>query len=285
MTAVTATENITVTAPAPTKSHLWDGSSFGFTDILGALNPLQHLPIIGTIYRAVTGDTIGNVARVVGDGLYGGLLGVASGAIDVATSEATGKDIGQHVLDTIEDLFSSKHDDKPAPPQPAQQSDPLMAAAQAQPDAPKLPQLGSASTASALAAAAPISPLTAPKLAAQAEAQAQQSATPPGAIRPLNTPGQPIPIDVSARGIAMMRATSATHNARPVPLNLPAGALPPQSAGSGASAPASDTATVQPAAVTQGDFAERMRAGLAKYDALMAAQARNGQPSNVDQVH
>src|SRR5271163_2714831 len=105
--AVSSTEAITVTAPAPTRSHLWDGASFGFTDILGALNPLQHIPIVATIYRAITGDTIGNVARVVGDGIYGGVLGVASGAIDVATTEATGEDIGQHVLDTIEDLFSS----------------------------------------------------------------------------------------------------------------------------------------------------------------------------------
>lgn len=292
MTAVSPTEAITVTAPAPTKSHLWDGSSFGFTDLLGAINPLQHLPIIATIYRAVTGDTIGNVARVVGDGIYGGLLGVASGAIDVAATEATGKDIGQHVLDTIEDLFSSsKSAEKPAPAQgqPAAAAPPV-AAGEADQDSLKLPQLGSASTASALAAAAPISPLTAPKLAAQVQAQADNAA---GAIRPMKTltaPGQPIPIDVSDRGLAMMRASSAAHNPRPVALNLPAGALPPQAASGGAvaSSNAQPAATSQAAIMSpllQGDFAEKMKQGLAKYDALMAAQDRPSPSPSVDQLH
>jgi len=287
--AVSSTEAIAVTAPAP-KSHLWDGSSFGFTDILGIINPLQHIPIVATIYRAVTGDTIGNVAKVVGDGLYGGLLGVASGAVDVATSEATGKDIGQHVLDTLEDLFtSSKHDEKPAPAKQAPQTDPLMAAAGAQPDPLKLPLLGSASTASALAAAAPISPLSAPKLAAQAQAEAQ-AAAPAGAIRPLKPmvgAGQPIPIDMSDRGIAMMHANSAAHSPRPIPLNLPAGSLPAQQTGGGGGAPSAGgaSASASAAIASQADFADRMRDGLAKYDALMAAQARAAQPSSVDQLH
>ncbi len=279
--AVSSTEVLTVTAPAPTKSHLWDGASFGFTDILGALNPLQHIPIVATIYRAITGDTIGNVARVVGDGIYGGVLGVASGAVDVATTEATGEDIGQHVLDTIEDLFSSsKPKEKPAPAQPA--ASPLVAAAGPDQDSLKLPQLGSAATASAFAAAAPISPLTAPKLAAQVEAQSESPA--PGAIRPLKPmvgPGQPIPIDVSDRGLALMRANSAAHSPRPIALNLPAGSLPPQSSG-GPIQPASSQVPDAPSAV---EFTERMRDGLAKYDALMAAQSRAGQSSSVDQLH
>ena len=301
MTAVSpTTENITVSAPAP-KSHLWDGSSFGFTDLLGAINPLQHIPIVATIYRAVTGDTIGNVARVVGDGIYGGLLGVASGAIDVATSEATGKDIGQHVLDTIEDIFSpsksDNKDDKATPAQPAAPQDPLLAAAQSQPDPPPLPQLGSASTAGRLAAAAPISPLTASKMAAQVEAQAKASApqtAPAGAIRPLVSPGQPIPIDVSDRGIAMIRANSAAHSPRPIALNLPAGSLPTPQMSGGGGAPASSSPaatstgappTGTPATGPQADFSERMKDGLAKYDALLAAQARSAQPSSVDQLH
>jgi hypothetical protein len=29
-----------------------------FGDVLSALNPLQYLPVVGSIYRAVTGDTI-----------------------------------------------------------------------------------------------------------------------------------------------------------------------------------------------------------------------------------
>ncbi len=29
-----------------------------FSEILSDLNPLQYLPVVGTIYRAVTGDTV-----------------------------------------------------------------------------------------------------------------------------------------------------------------------------------------------------------------------------------
>ena len=95
---------------AADKSHLWDDKEFGFTDVLAALNPLQHLPIVGPLYRALTGDTIGNVARVVGDTLYGGPIGLVTGLINVAVAEETGTDIGGHVIA----LFDSD-DDKAAP--------------------------------------------------------------------------------------------------------------------------------------------------------------------------
>src|SRR5580704_16073271 len=199
MSTVSPTETIAVTAP-PAHSHFWDGNGLGFTDILSAINPLQHLPIIGTIYRAVTGDTIGNVARVVGDTIYGGVIGLASGLIDVASIESTGKDVGQHVVatatalgDEIGEMFGPGTAKKP---DPAPASTPLLA--MTVPDPPKLPLLGSAKTAGELAAAAPISPLLAPRLVAQVEAQARDAVPPvsstsdptppppaPGAIRPL----------------------------------------------------------------------------------------------------
>ena len=47
-----------------------------FSDVLHGLNPLQHLPVIGTIYRAVTGETIPTTMRVLGAGLLGGPLGM-----------------------------------------------------------------------------------------------------------------------------------------------------------------------------------------------------------------
>jgi hypothetical protein len=267
MTAVSSTENLVVTAPAPTldKSHFWAGSEFSFGDVLSAINPLQHLPIISTIYRAITGDTIGNVARVVGDGLYGGPLGLASGLIDVASSELTGKDIGGHIIATLEDIgggSDQKTDTAPA----SEPAAPAMAGAEA-PDPPKLPLLGSATTAGELAAAAPISPLLAPKLAAQAGAVPARPA--PGATRSLAMPGQPIPIDVSPQGIAAMRANSAVRSPPPVALNLPAGALAAMSA---------RAAPIE----SQADFADRMRDGLAKYDALMASRSRDAKSANID---
>jgi hypothetical protein len=85
--------------PAPSRTHAWkDGGSFGFHDLLDTINPLQHIPVVSAIYRWLTGDTPGNVARIVGDGLFGGPLGLAAGAVSVALKEETGKDPGELML-------------------------------------------------------------------------------------------------------------------------------------------------------------------------------------------
>jgi hypothetical protein len=87
-------------APAPAAqdpAHLWKDKSFGFHDLLDIINPLQHIPVIATIYRYLTGDTIGNVARVAGDALYGGPIGLATGIISAGIQIETGKDIGDHL--------------------------------------------------------------------------------------------------------------------------------------------------------------------------------------------
>lgn len=46
-----------------------DGLTFG--DLLDVINPLQHIPMVSSIYRAVTGDEISPGARVAGGALYG----------------------------------------------------------------------------------------------------------------------------------------------------------------------------------------------------------------------
>lgn len=63
-----------------------------FREMLHALNPLQHLPVIGTIYRAITGDTIPAPMRVFGSivaGLLtGGPIGMATGIIGCFLEQA-----------------------------------------------------------------------------------------------------------------------------------------------------------------------------------------------------
>lgn len=73
------------------------GSSF-FDDLLDVVNPLQHLPIVGAVYRAVTGDKIGDVEKVAGDTLYGGPIGLVSSLADVAFEKITGKDFGSTMM-------------------------------------------------------------------------------------------------------------------------------------------------------------------------------------------
>lgn len=79
--------------------------SFGFLDfiktIIDIINPLQHIPVISTIYRHITGDEINPVARVAGGALFGGPIGAAASAADVAIEGATGRDIGENVLALI----------------------------------------------------------------------------------------------------------------------------------------------------------------------------------------
>jgi len=48
-----------------------------FDDVLQGLNPLHHLPVVGMIYRAVTGTDIHPAMRVLGAGITGGPLGMA----------------------------------------------------------------------------------------------------------------------------------------------------------------------------------------------------------------
>jgi hypothetical protein len=62
-----------------------------FHHLLEVINPLQHLPIIGTIYRAITGDKMGPVEKIAGDTLYGGMWGAITSIADVAFEGITGK--------------------------------------------------------------------------------------------------------------------------------------------------------------------------------------------------
>lgn len=87
------------------KSSDWD---FSFHNLLSIINPLEHLPVIGTIYRAITGTHIGVPERIAGDALYGGLWGAVSGAADAVFEAVTGKDFGSTVLA----LFTGHHHDK-----------------------------------------------------------------------------------------------------------------------------------------------------------------------------
>ena len=72
-----------------------------FWDFLDIINPLQHIPGISSIYRAITGDEIGSVAKIAGSTLYGGPLGAVSSIIDVAVDISTGKDIGEHAFNAL----------------------------------------------------------------------------------------------------------------------------------------------------------------------------------------
>lgn len=79
-------------------STLTQNQSMSFWDFLDIINPLQHLPIISLIYREVSGDEISPSARVMGGALYGGPIGLATGAMDAVIHQETGNYAGGHVM-------------------------------------------------------------------------------------------------------------------------------------------------------------------------------------------
>lgn len=69
-----------------------------FADLVDIVNPLQHIPIVSSIYRRLTGDTIDPVPRIAGSGLLWGPIGVAVAAVNAIVEWATGKDMGDHAI-------------------------------------------------------------------------------------------------------------------------------------------------------------------------------------------
>jgi len=114
-TAATAQAMRAAAASAPAAK----GDTGGFTlntafhDLLDIVNPLQHLPVVGTLYRAISGDTIGTVEKIAGDALYGGLWGAVGSVADTAFEAVTGKDFGSTVLAFAQDTLGLGHHDAP----------------------------------------------------------------------------------------------------------------------------------------------------------------------------
>ena len=77
--------------------NLWENSKMGFGDFVDIINPLQHIPIIATIYRNRTGDTLGIASRVIGGALWGRIGGFVTGAVNGVVDWLTGKDVGDHI--------------------------------------------------------------------------------------------------------------------------------------------------------------------------------------------
>jgi hypothetical protein len=86
------------TKPASAKAFSpWQSGDFGFGDFLDIINPLHHVPIVATIYRNMSGDTLGMAPRVIGGALWGRIGGFVAGVVNAFVEWFTGKDIGDHV--------------------------------------------------------------------------------------------------------------------------------------------------------------------------------------------
>jgi hypothetical protein len=73
---------------------------FGWDDFLDMINPLQHIPGVAQIYRAVTGDEINGAASLLGALPLGPLsgLGLIATVADLAVKDTTGDDMGGNLI-------------------------------------------------------------------------------------------------------------------------------------------------------------------------------------------
>lgn len=82
---------------------LFGDDGFGFDDFLDIINPLQHIPVISSLYRELTGDEINPGSRIIGGGVFGGAIGLATSVVNTAIEAGTGKDAGEHVISFFQD--------------------------------------------------------------------------------------------------------------------------------------------------------------------------------------
>ncbi len=96
------------------QANFWSsdqGASFG--EVLDAINPLHHIPVVSTIYRAVSGDTIGFGPRLIGAAIFGGPLGLIIAGITAFFEEMSGGTVTEHALALLDNL-NGGDDDAPA---------------------------------------------------------------------------------------------------------------------------------------------------------------------------
>lgn len=72
--------------------------AYSFGDVVDMINPLHHLPVIGTLYRKFTGDTIKPMSDIIGGALFGGPVGAVASTVNAVVKSTTGRDIAENAF-------------------------------------------------------------------------------------------------------------------------------------------------------------------------------------------
>ncbi|WP_121221330.1 hypothetical protein [Oceanibaculum indicum] len=75
-----------------------ESESLSFFDFLDLINPLQHIPVVSSIYRQLTGDTIRPEMQMAGAGLLGGPLGLLAAGANAVFAAENGRGVGEEML-------------------------------------------------------------------------------------------------------------------------------------------------------------------------------------------
>lgn len=256
MSDVSAAAPAAAATPAHPRSAWHDPSGFGFRDILDIVNPLQHLPIVSSIYRWLTGDRPGDAAKIAGDALYGGPIGLAFGVVGAAIEDKQGHDVGEQMLSAV----FGPHDH-------------ATAVADATPAAGAVAAKASVSpTAIQTAAVSPSAPpaVQNPAVPDHPPIPLYRNGPPPGVVSNPPDPARAL-IDHNA---TVERQITAGTRTNPVPLIPPAGALPAARVSAPASSP--------PNASTPLDISQKMLDALDKYMKLEKERNANTTQPSVD---
>lgn len=93
-----AESNGAATAARTPEPKLFENGAPSFMDLLDIINPLQHIPVVSSIYRHLTGDEIGHIPRVAGGALFFGPIGAGVALANALINETTGRDVGGHMI-------------------------------------------------------------------------------------------------------------------------------------------------------------------------------------------
>lgn len=271
------------------RKRAWKGDSFSFRDLIDIINPLQHLPVVSTLYRWVTGDAIGALPRIIGDGLYGGPIGLVTGLFNAAVKQESGKDVGEHMIALV-------GGGEPAAPDTA----PLTVAGKDADQSAGTPQPADAAPSEGAATAAAVGdavPGPAQPVTASAAPAPTSLSTRVGLRAP---PGMPSPADAADPRAAFLARTSTLHRQlqadngqlpgralsnKVIPLQgiaLPVALL--QASPPPASRPAESTAAPTAPSNPPIDISRQMMEALDKYTRLQQERDAKRDPSRGNQV-
>jgi hypothetical protein len=86
--------------PGANELFLGPDGKFGWDDFIDIINPLQHIPVVAQIYRAVTGDQAYALSQFAG-AIPFGPLSAASAVIDTVVRAQTGRDAGTDIAAAV----------------------------------------------------------------------------------------------------------------------------------------------------------------------------------------
>jgi len=89
-------QNSSNTTSSQEGSSVFGEDGFTFGDILDIVNPLQHIPVISTIYRKISGDIIAPSMQIAGDAIFGGPIGAAFSIAKEAIKSQFSQDSNEH---------------------------------------------------------------------------------------------------------------------------------------------------------------------------------------------